>query len=509
MNRDGANLSLWQYNQPDYQTTNPVSQTEFDVIVIGAGITGMTLGMLLQLQGLKCLVCEAHTVGFGTSSGTTAHLNTLLEADYSQVKKDFGEKESSMLYQAAKSAIDLVAHLSSTLEIACDFERKEAILFSQNQQQTNELAEIWEASNQAGLKMDYTGKIPVNIPFEKAVRMSGQAQMHPVKYIFGLARAFETQGGAILQNCLVQDVAKTDGSERLKVKTQQGNFIGKNVVYATHVPPGVNLLHFRNAPYKSYALAVTLKSADYPDELIYDMYDAYHYIRTQEADGKKVLIVGGEDHKTAEEINAGNRFDKLENYIRQYFDVENVLYKWSSQYFIPADGLPYIGKLPGGPDRLFVATGYAGNGITLSQVAAQVLTDIITNGHSEWENLFSPSRIKPVAGFTNFVKEGADVVGKLVAAPFVGEKIPELAALPKGSGCVVKLDGQQIALYKHTSGNIYALNPLCTHLKCSVAWNNSEKAWECPCHGSRFSADGEVLNAPATKPLEKIDLAGH
>ncbi len=285
-----------------------------------------------------------------------------------------------------------------------------------------------------------------------------------------------------------------------------GNIRAKFLIYATHVPPGVNLLHFRNAPYRSYAMAVKLKDGNYPDGLAYDMYNPYHYYRTQEVDGEKYLVAGGEDHKTAHEENTEACFTRLESYLMKYFAVEKVSFKWSSQYFEPTDGLPYIGHLPGNPKNVFVATGFGGNGITYSHVAAKVLTDLIVAGKSEYEKLYDPNRIKPVAGFTNFVKEAADVVGKFIGDRFNKEKIKELADIARGEAKLVKYEGHSIALYKDENGNVHAVNPACTHINCMVGWNTAEKTWDCPCHGSRFDADGVMLTAPARKDLERIDL---
>jgi Rieske Fe-S protein len=297
--------------------------------------------------------------------------------------------------------------------------------------------------------------------------------------------------------------------DHLESETSLGKIQSRQLIYATHIPPGVNLLHFRCAPYRSYVMAVKLKDKNYPDGLAYDMYDPYHYYRTQEVDGEKYLVAGGEDHKTAHQPNTEECFRKLESYLRKYYDIEEVSFKWSSQYFAPADGLPYIGHLPGSPDNIFVATGYGGSGITYSQVAALMLTDMIVKGESKYEKVFDPNRIKPVAGFESFVKEAADVVAKFIGDRFAKTKIHELVELAPGEAKVVKYEGDSIALYKDEKGGLHAVNPACTHVNCIVGWNTAEQTWDCPCHGSRFSMDGEVLTAPARKDLEKIDLTPH
>jgi hypothetical protein len=238
------------------------------------------------------------------------------------------------------------------------------------------------------------------------------------------------------------------------------------------------------------------------------MYDPYHYYRTQEIDGEKYLIIGGEDHKTAHEENTNACFNDLIAHTRKYFDIKEITHHWSSQYFEPSDGLAYIGHLPGNPENVYVATGYGGNGITYSHIAAITLSDIITKGHSEFADLFSPGRIKPVAGFAAFVQENADVVKEFVARRIAVEKIDGLSDLAKGEAKVVKYEGETLAIYKDENGGIHALNPVCTHAKCVVGWNRAEKTWDCPCHGARYDISGEVLTGPARRGLEKVELEG-
>jgi Rieske Fe-S protein len=267
------------------------------------------------------------------------------------------------------------------------------------------------------------------------------------------------------------------------------------------------LLHLRCAPYRSYAVAVELNGDNYPDHLIYDLYDPYHYFRTQEVMGKRYLIVGGEDHKTAHEENTTACLLNLEAYVRRYYDVKSVPFKWSSQYYEPADGLPYIGHMPGSPNgNIYVATGFSGNGMTWSHVSALVLHSMLTGVESSYIDLFAPGRIKPVAGFTNFVKENVDVAKELVKGYFTREKIESLSELARGEGKVISYEGEKIALFKDEGGQLHAVSPICTHMKCNVAWNTAEQSWDCPCHGARYDCDGNVITGPASKGLAKIDL---
>jgi glycine/D-amino acid oxidase-like deaminating enzyme/nitrite reductase/ring-hydroxylating ferredoxin subunit len=502
--RDGSCASLWQETVNPYTTlSNKFGNTVFDVAIVGGGITGVTLGLLLQKAGKKCVILEAKNLCFGTTGGTTAHLNTLMDNPYPKMIKDFGLDGARVVARAASEGIALFENHIEEYNINCGFEKTSAYLFSQNEKQNNELADIYNACLEVGVEAAYSNGIPIPMSFRKALVIPRQAKLHPVRYVQSLARAFEDEGGIIVERCRVTNIEE---GEILSLQTSLENVRAKTVVYATHIPPGINLLHLRCPAYRSYAMGVKLKEQAYPEGLSYDMFDPYHYYRTQVIDGQNYLIVGGEDHKTGENANTSKCFLQLESHIRSNFDVAEITHRWSSQYYEPVDGLPYIGKLPGASENVLVATGFGGNGITYSHVAAMELSHLILQNESKYGGLFSPARIKPVAGFTEFVKHNADVVGQFVGKWFATERLEEFSSLAPDEGKVVKLNNETMALYKDDTGILHALNPTCTHMKCSVAWNAAEKSWDCPCHGARYSIEGEVLNGPADANLELIEL---
>ncbi|PWV56758.1 FAD-dependent oxidoreductase [Chitinophaga sp. S165] len=502
--RDGALTSLWQGNTAPYIVSNrPDKNIVYDVIIVGGGITGISTALLLQEAGKQCLVLEAVEIGYGTTGGTTAHLNTLLDVPYYVIAKNFGEENAAHVAEATAAAISLIKNNVQRFNIDCGFKEADAYLFAQDEEQEKELEKIRDTSAKAGLDITYIDGTPVPVPYTKAVRVKGQAKFSPLEYVHGIAKAFEDAGGVILQNC---KVINTSRESTLKVETNAGIFSAVDLIYATHIPPGINLLHLRCAPYRSYAMAVTLKDGTYPEELSYDMHDPYHYYRSQVVKGETYLIVGGEDHKTGMEENTEKCFQRLESHIRKYFPVKEVAYKWSSQYFEPADGLPYIGYLPGAEDHIYVASGYGGNGMTYSSVAALLLKQIILQEKPALEKLFDPNRIKPIAGFTNFVTHNTDVVKEFFGKLFSGEEITQLAELAPGEGRLVEYHDRKIALYKNEEGRLYALNPNCAHMKCDVKWNQAERSWDCPCHGARYNYDGKVMTGPADSDLEGLAL---
>ena len=504
MKRDGALVSLWQSSVPDYESKyKQIPEADYDVVIVGAGITGITTALLLQQAGKKCIVIEAHNICFGTTGGTTAHLNTLLDTPYKQIIKNFGVENAKLVATAAADALLLIKENVEKFAINCGFENASAFLFAQNDDQVKELDELYEASLQAGLNISYADSLPIVTNFIKAVEVKGQAKFNPVLYVYTLAKAFEEAGGIIIQHCRVNNAEQ---NEKVDIETDQGKIKASALIYATHIPPGINLLHMRCAPYRSYAMAIRLKNNNYPDNLTYDMYDPYHYYRTQKVNGRNYLIAGGKDHKTAHEENTNACFLQLENDIRKIFEIDEVVYKWSSQYFEPADGLPYIGHLPGQPGNIFVATGFGGNGMTYSNVAALLLTDLILNKSNKYTELFDPNRIKPIAGFANFIKENADVAKHIITGFFSAEKLESLSGISPGEGKIVKFEDHTIAIYKDEARNLHALNAKCMHMKCTVSWNNAEQSWDCPCHGARYDCDGKVLTGPSDRDMQVLKL---
>ena len=501
MKRDGYRNSMWQSGMPDFAPQNSWEKDKmYDVLIAGAGITGLTTALLLQEQGKKCIVADAHTVGFGTSSGTTAHLNTLLDTPYNVIEQDFSAEAAKAIATASRESIDLIEELVEKYDIDCSFSYKSGYVFAQQPSEEEELQQMTDAAERAGVVVSPSVHIPVPIPFTLAARLEFQAQMHPTRYLMALAQAFEAAGGVILQHCVVQQVTET---ETITAATSLGEIQAHHLVYATHIPPGLNLLHLRCAPYRSYAIAFRLNNDQYPEGMCYDMKDPYNYYRTQEIDGKLYVISGGFDHKTGHHVNTEHIFTELEAHARQYFDVASVDYKWSSQYYNSVDGLPYIGRMPG-HQHIYTGTGFSGNGMVLGTLTGKILCDLLTGKENPYTDLLSPGRIKPIAGFSDFLKENADVVSQFIGKRFAYEKIYALADIAKGEAVLAEWEGKKVALYKDEQGKVKALDPVCPHAKCIVVWNSAEKSWDCPCHGARYSPDGNMITGPARSNLTPL-----
>ncbi|HTN21592.1 MAG TPA: FAD-dependent oxidoreductase [Pelobium sp.] len=500
--RDGSAISLWQAYNIQSRANATVSEKEScDVLIIGAGITGVTTALMLQSRGKKCVLVEANHVGFGTTGGTSAHLNTFFDATYPGVEKDFGKESAKLLAQAGKDTFSIIKDFINSLAIDCDYAEKPGILYAEDEAQAQQLQQIKESSIEAGVEVCDTSDNKIPVDFTAALKFVAQGQFHPLRYLEGLVKEFLRLGGVLYENSRVVKIESDDDIHLVHIQ-DRSLIKARNVVYATHVPPGFNLFNFRCAAYRSYVIAVKLKEENYPEELIYDMQEPYHYIRTHNVDGQSLLLIGGEDHKTGQG-NEEESLRRLTDYASAYFDISEVVHGWSSQYYVPVDGLPYIGAYPGHKNT-YLATGFNGNGMIFGTLAGQVISDQILRKENPYSQLFDPSRIKPIAGFKEWVKENADVAVHFVKDRLNVEGLESLQQIPADSGQVVELDGEKLAVYKSKDGKIHALSPVCSHAGCIVKWNPLEKSWDCPCHGGRYDPLGNVLTGPPRKPLEEV-----
>lgn len=505
--RDSNTQSPWQVNTfrevLGSEGGTPDTSTIYDVIIIGAGITGVTTSLLLQKAGKRCLLVDGHQSGFGTTGGTSAHLNTFFDATYPEIENDFGIGAAALTAKAGKESIAFIEALIKEYQIDCDFDYKEAYLFSETEKESKQLKEILESSQRAGITVEIAAKNGVPIPFDQAILFKQQAQFHPTKYISRLLEAYLALGGKLMENTFI---IKNSFDGKYHIAESETDVLkGHHIVFATHIPPGINQFNFRCAAYRSYVLGVKLKDDNYPSALIYDMQEPYHYFRTHRIDGQDYLIVGGEDHKTGHD-DPEAAFKTLENYVRQYYAIASVDYRWSAQYYIPVDGLPYIGQLPKEASGVYLATGFNGNGMIFGTLSAKIISDLILKNENPYSSLFSPSRIKPVAGFSEFLKENTDAAYHFIADRLTTNEIETAHSIKAGEGLVVDYQKQKMALYKDENGHITALNPRCTHAGCIVNFNSAEKSWDCPCHGGRYDLQGRVITGPPLKSLEKINI---
>jgi glycine/D-amino acid oxidase-like deaminating enzyme/nitrite reductase/ring-hydroxylating ferredoxin subunit len=503
--------SVWSEAMPAPPYAPLSGNVAVDVAIVGGGVTGMTAGLLLARAGRRVAVVEARRIGKGETGKTTAHLTEALDVSYQTLTSRFGVGGAQLAAAGQRAAIDRIAAFAQQCAIDCDFRRVAGFAVAETRAQLAVLEREATAARRLGISVALVDTAPLPFPIAGALRFDDQATIHPRCYLQGLERAFVGLGGQIFEDTQVVSI---DEGDPCRVISDRGIVTAHGVIVAAHVPI-VNrvLLHTKLAAYRTYVVGIDLGGdAVVGDGLYWDMADPYHYIRTQTIAGRRYLLVGGEDHKVGEADDTTAPFARLEDYVRARFgrEVAATDYRWSGQIVESADGLPYVGRNSLSHD-VYVATGYAGNGITQGTLAAMVLTDEICGVANPLRELLDATRIKPFASAGAFLSENIDYPKHLLTDRLPGSLDggpAALAAIPPGEGRVVSIEGERLAVYRNGNGQLGAVSPVCTHLGCLVHWNTTEKSWDCPCHGSRFDPHGRVLNGPAVSALEAKPIPG-
>lgn len=497
-------VSIWEDHLTEkFQAGVSGSSAEADVIIVGAGITGVTTAYLLAKQGVRVLLLESKQIGAGVTAQSTGHLTVGLDAYYSYIASRVNKKTARQTAQSMREAIDWVENVCRTENIAGDFQRVPAYLYTEDAQSIHELEDETRAMTEAGLSAELVDHAPLPFSNLKALRLPQQALFNPLAYIHGLAQRVVQHGGQIIENAHVTHVSDKEPCEVTLQDSRK--FRAKQVVLATHTPIEFNLIQTELQPYRSYSLAATLREPVVPDGLYWDTLEFYHYIRTYRKDGKYYLIVGGEDHKVGQpDVNENEPMERLEQYTMSKFPVAEITHRWSSQHFKSVDGLPYIGKSPFGTNK-FIATGFTGDGLTFGTVSALLLSDLLTGKENPFADTYTPGRLRLAAAASDLAEQSLDFALRFVKDRF-GAEADDLLAIQPGEGKLVRLEGKQIAAYRDEKGAVHTLSPTCPHMGCHVHWNDAERTWDCPCHGGRFSATGEILNGPPVHGLEAVDL---
>lgn len=498
--------ALWTETPPLGRFPRLAGDLTIDVAIIGAGITGVTAARLLKDAGLRVALVESRRVGKGETSKTTAHLTEVLDTRLHTLVSRFGVDGARLAVAGQRAACNRIAAFIELRSIDCDFQRLPGFLYAETPDGVRTLEAEAEAAERIGLPAALTREVPLPFPVFQALRFEQQAQFQPRAYLHALCDGLDCGGSHVFEDTHV--TAVEDGTP-CRVITDRGVITASDVIVAAHVPiTNLLFLHTKLAAYRTYAVALSDPETPPIDGLFWDTAEPYHYIREHVVDGRRYLIVGGEDHKVGETDDTTASFKRLEEYVQAHFGqaVAPTDFRWSGQIIEPADGLPYVGR-NSLSSHTFVATGYSGNGMTNGTLAAMVLSDEVRGVANDWSRLLDATRIKPLASAKAFISENVDYPRHLI-----GDRLAQLTrggdvnALPAGEGAVLSVRGAKLAVYRNGAGELSALSPVCTHLGCLVHWNTTEKSWDCPCHGSRFDPMGHVLNGPAVTPLEAKEL---
>jgi glycine/D-amino acid oxidase-like deaminating enzyme/nitrite reductase/ring-hydroxylating ferredoxin subunit len=453
-------------------------------------------------------VVERDQIGSGETGRTTAHLANAIDDRYVTLEKAVGVDNARLAAESHTAAIDWIEATVRSEGIDCDFTRLDGYLFCAEEDSPDLLAKELAAAHRAGLKgVTLESSTPVRgWNSGPALRFPAQGRFHVLRYIAGLARGIERAGGAIYCGSRVETI---EGGSPARVATEDGFTItADDVVVCTNgAISDMVVTHMKQAPYRTFVVAFRVPKESVPDALYWDTADPYHYVRLQPLhDASDALIVGGEDHKTGHEDDAGDRFQCLEEWTRQRFPIAGErIAQWSGQVLEPHDYLAFIGKNPDGAEHVWLATGDSGMGMTHGTIAGLLLGDLLQGKEHRWAKLYDPKRVTlHRTELATLARENADVAVHVTVDYVTPGQVSDAEAIPKGEGRVIRRGIHKIAAYRDDAGRLHERSAVCTHLKCIVDWNTAEKSWDCPCHGSRFSATGKVLAGPATADLEDL-----
>lgn len=482
----------------DYPVLN--EDVNVDVAIIGGGIVGITTAFLLKNKGIKVAILEANRIMHGTTGHTTAKITSQHNLIYNNLITKFGEEKARQYAEANEKAIHFIADLVQEKNIDCDFCWRSAYVYTQSDEYVDKIEKEVSAASSLGIKASYLDKIPLPFNIKAAVRFDKQAQFHPLRYLQVLASEIPKDGSYIFEHTKVVDLE----GEKCTVIASNGKKVkASNIIIASHFPcyDGLGMYFARIYTEKSYVLGVKLKEK-LAEGMFITAEDPGRSIRSQKYEDGEIVLVGGEHHKTGNSKNTNIHYENLSNFARKNFNVESIIYRWSTQDCMTVDGVPYVGHLTSKTKNIYVATGFGKWGMTNGTVSAAILTDFITKGDSKWASVYDPSRFDIIASGVKLVKENLDVAEKLIGGKLA--PVPKDVEVNNGEATVVSINGERIGAYRDDNGKLYMVDVTCTHLGCELVWNEAEKTWDCPCHGSRFNYDGENIEGPAFNPLKKI-----
>ena len=497
-----TNKAVWSSNdfQPLYPTLS--GDIQADAAIIGAGITGLSTAYHLSKAGKKVVILEQFQVGKGTTGSSTGNLYAPIDERLSSILSKHGEDTLRMVTESRLAAVDFIEQRVQEFDLDCAFQRAPWHLFTtpETQEQKHEVEKEIEAVAKAGLTRSKNP--PPSFPFmvDYLLSLEGQAQFNPLKYVQQLAVALADRGCEIFEHSQVVEVE--DGSPCV-VRTGNGSVTADHVVMATHSPKGVYGVHTAMESYREYALAVRLKGELPAPGVYWHVQPGPQYsVRPYREDGQDYLLVLGEPYKVGTKTHHEELVAQLEDYVRRHFDVDQIEYVWAAQNYKPADNLPYIGTSPM-EKNTYIATGFSADGLTYGTLAGMIISDAILGKENPWAKIYDPKRFTPVASAVKFAKENLTVASHLLKDYLFYGEADEVNEIQRGEGKTIKIDGDHLAAYRDEEGRLHLVSGICTHMGCVVHWNNGEKSWDCPCHGSRFSVDGKVLEGPAYTDLAK------
>ena len=501
--------SLWMQTKVFADAPALEGQLTCDTVIVGSGIAGLSAAYELAAVGQKVIVVDRGPIAGGMTARTTAHLAPICDDGISSLIDRRGVEMARLFQQSQAAAVDRIEAIVRQHDIACDFRRLDGHLFpaigTPLDEARKQIDRELDATRQAGVVVERGDRLPLTgLGAAPVLRYPGQATFHPLKYLAAIAEMVLNKSGRLFADSPVMKVEHV--GRAVRVTTESGASVtADRAIVATNVPINNRVeIHSKMAPYRTYAMAFSLPSGSLPDALYWDMADPYHYVRLERGGDNDRLIVGGADHKSGEANDGERRFAALEGWIRELVPaLGQETHRWSGQVMNTIDYCGFIGRNPN-DERIFIATGDSGQGMTHGALAGTLLKDLIVAGKSPWEEVYEPSR-KPLRAAATYVSENVTALKNFAEYVLPGE-VSSVDRLGPGEGGLMTDGLHKLAVCRDLEGKLHQHSAVCTHLGCHVNWNATEQCWDCPCHGSQFAPDGAVLNGPALSPLAEAKV---
>ena len=500
------NVSVWIDDTPIRKFPKLQKNITADVLVVGAGITGITAAYLLKKAGSRVALVERERVASIDTGHTTAHLTYVTDVGLQQLVRSFSKDHAQAAWDAGASAIDEIERIVGEDAMECEFKRVPSYLHApvgvSSRKETASLKKEADLAAKLGFDATYLDSAPYfSLP---SVRFANQAKFHPRKYLRSLVAKIPGSGSHVYE----KSAASEFDAKKRRVRVNRNWISFHRMVMATNNPlvgfasmMGATLFQTKLSLYTSYALGARVARNKVPEALFWDTREPYDYLRVDRHRDFDYVVFKGEDHKTGQKRNTKRVHARLLARLKKVIPQAQVDHRWSGQVICTPDGLPYIGE---NAERQFIATGYCGNGITFGTVAAMMVLDWATGRKNPWTDLFAVDRKKIKGATWNYVRENKDYPYYMIKDRLTRPEANSVRELKPGDGMIVGSGGKKVAAFRDRKGNLHRLSPVCTHLGCLVRWNSSELTWDCPCHGSRFKPTGEVVSGPAEEPLPAI-----
>ena len=478
-----------------------------DVVIVGGGITGLTAAYLLSRAGKSVALVERDRCAQVDTCHTSAHLTMVTDARLTDLVNRLGRDHAQAVWDAGLAAIVRIHSISRDHQIDCGFEWVDGYLHAPalGHASPDDVAFEKEAAiaTELGFDAEYVHQVPLIA--RPGICFESQARFHPLRYLAGLAEAIREAGGQIYE----ESPAEAFSTDPLGVTVGGRTLTCADIVMATHNPligvtglVSATAFQTKLALYTSYVVAGRVPRDTVPDALFWDTNSPYHYLRVETHRDHDLIIFGGEDHKTGQAGSTTECYERLEDALESLVPRVEITHRWSGQVIQTPDGLPYIGRMS---DHQYAATGFAGNGMTFGTLGAMMMSDAILGIANPWADLFEPGRKAMRRGAWEYIKENKDYPYYLIRGRFAGAEGRSLRTLKRGQGAVIELQGKKVAAYRDDDGETLLRSATCTHMGCIVGWNDAERTWDCPCHGSRFKPTGEVISGPAESPLPEVE----